>query len=63
VLRGAYTEADVYAVILRDTCPSTRRAKEICDHMDFLLRSLDREAYRDRYVGPVEQHWLINHKK
>jgi tetratricopeptide (TPR) repeat protein len=58
VLRGSYDEADRYATELDTTCPSARRAREICDHMDFLLRSLGREQYRERYVGGMERHWL-----
>jgi tetratricopeptide (TPR) repeat protein len=58
VLRGAYDEADRYAAELDETCPSARRAQEICDHMEFLLRSLGREQYRERYVGGMERHWL-----
>ena len=58
VLRGSYDDADRYATELDDTCPSARRAQEIVDHMDFLLRSLGREQYRERYVGGIERHWL-----
>ena len=58
VLRGSYEEADRYAAELDETCPSARRAHEICDHMEFLLRSLGREQYRERYVGGMERHWL-----
>ena len=58
VLRGSYDEADRYAAELTETCPSARRAQEICDHMEFLLRSLGREQYRERYVGGMERHWL-----
>ncbi|MEV1286888.1 tetratricopeptide repeat protein [Micromonospora sp. NPDC049679] len=61
LMRGSYAEADTFAEILYETCPSTRRAREICDHMDFLLRSLGREEYRERYVARIEQHWLSDH--
>jgi len=60
VLRGAYADADEYAVILQRSCTSQRRAREICDHMDFLLRSLGREEYHDRYVASIERAWLRN---
>ncbi|SDY68242.1 Tetratricopeptide repeat-containing protein [Micromonospora pattaloongensis] len=62
LMRGSYAEADRFADILYETCPSTRRAREICDHMDFLLRSLGREEHRERYVARIEEHWLSNHQ-
>lgn len=58
VLRGAYDDADTYAAELSATCPSARRAQEICDHMDFLLRALGREQHRERYAGSMERTWL-----
>ncbi|MFV2021335.1 tetratricopeptide repeat protein [Micromonospora sp. LOL_023] len=58
VLRGAYTEADLHSAVLYQTCQSNRRAREICDHMDFLLRALAREEHRERYLGAIEQTWL-----
>ncbi|WFE23685.1 tetratricopeptide repeat protein [Solwaraspora sp. WMMD937] len=58
VLRGNYAEADLHAAVLYQTCQSSRRAREICDHMDFLLRSLAREEHRDRYLGAIERTWL-----
>jgi hypothetical protein len=29
--------------------------------MEFLLRSLGREEYRERFVDPIEQRWLPHH--
>ncbi|MCA2217835.1 tetratricopeptide repeat protein [Jidongwangia harbinensis] len=58
VLRGSYDDADRYAAELTETCPSARRAQEICDHMEFLLRALSREQHRERYVGTMERIWL-----
>lgn len=63
VLRAAYPEAEGYVRQLEENCRSSRRAREICDHMEFLLRSLGREEYRERYVEPIEQRWLRNHFK
>jgi tetratricopeptide (TPR) repeat protein len=58
VLHGSYDEADLYAAELESTCPSARRAREICDHMEFLLRALGRDEYRERYVGGISREWL-----
>ena len=58
VLRGSYDEADRHAAELTRTCPSARRAQEISDHMDFLLRAVSREQDRERYVGSMERTWL-----
>lgn len=61
VLRGSYAEAEQYTRQLDDACRSKRRAREVCDHMEFLLRSLGREEYRERYIAPIERRWLENH--
>ncbi|HEU4346630.1 MAG TPA: tetratricopeptide repeat protein [Actinoplanes sp.] len=58
VLRGAYDDADRYASELDATCPSARRARELLDHMEFLLRAVGREDYRERYASGLERHWL-----
>ncbi|MDG4764031.1 tetratricopeptide repeat protein [Solwaraspora sp. WMMD406] len=58
VLRGNYAEADHHAAVLYQTCQSARRARELCDHMDFLLRALAREEQRERYLGSIERTWL-----
>jgi Flp pilus assembly protein TadD len=61
MLRGSYAGADRFAASIYQSCPSERRAREICDHMDFLLRSLGREEHHERYIGQIEQRWLRNH--
>jgi hypothetical protein len=61
MLRGSYAGADQFAASIHQSCPSERRAREICDHMDFLLRSLGREEHHERYIGQIEQRWLRNH--
>ncbi|MDR7321259.1 MULTISPECIES: tetratricopeptide repeat protein [Catenuloplanes] len=55
VLRADYDRADRHAAELRDSGITARRAHEVCDHMDFLLRALGREEHRRRYVEPIEQ--------
>jgi tetratricopeptide (TPR) repeat protein len=61
ILAGDYTAADQRTGVLADICTSRRRAREIGGHMDFLLRSLKREAMLDRYLGPVELRWPPQH--
>ena len=58
VLRGSYDDAGRYAGELDATCPSARRARELLDHMEFLLRAGGREEYRERYASGLERHWL-----
>jgi tetratricopeptide (TPR) repeat protein len=57
ILAGDYDAADARTRILADICSSRRRAREIGGHMDFLLRALQREALRERYLQPIEQRW------
>jgi tetratricopeptide (TPR) repeat protein len=57
VLAGDYDGADRLSVSLAASCTSRRRAREVGGHMDFLLRSLHRESFLTRYLGPVEQRW------
>jgi Flp pilus assembly protein TadD len=57
IFAGDYEAADARTRALADSCTSRRRARELAGHMEFLLRSLNREAYRDRYLRPLEQRW------
>lgn len=57
IFAGDYDSADRHLISLVDSCSSRRRAREVGGHIDFLLRSLQRETYRDRYLGPIEQRW------
>lgn len=57
ILAGDYEAADRWTRALAESCTSRRRAREIGGHMDFLLRSLNREEKRDRYLRPVEERW------
>jgi tetratricopeptide (TPR) repeat protein len=57
VIVGNYEEADRFVPLIVHDCKSMRRAREIYGHMDFLLRALDRESMRERYVGPIEAKW------
>ena len=58
ILRGDYPQADRWTRILRDKCLSRRRALEVHGHMVFLLRSLDRDEFLERFAGPIERRWL-----
>jgi tetratricopeptide (TPR) repeat protein len=57
VLAGRYVQADESIPALTENCRSRRRVREVCGHMDFLLRALRREEFRDRYLRPVESRW------
>lgn len=57
ILAGDYEAADRWTRALAGSCTSRRRAREIGGHMDFLLRSLNREEKRDRFLRPVEERW------
>ncbi len=57
IFAGDYDGADAFADALMDSCTSRRRAREIGGHMDFLLRALNRETLRSRYLRRLELRW------
>lgn len=57
VLAGRYGRADELVPALAENCGSRRRVREVCGHMDFLLRALRREEFRDRYLHDIEHRW------
>ncbi len=57
VLKGQYDKADELTPLISANCTSLRRAREISDHMDFLLRALEREVHLARYLEPIEKRW------
>jgi tetratricopeptide (TPR) repeat protein len=57
ILKGQYDKADELTPLISTNCSSLRRAREISDHMDFLLRALEREVHLTRYLGPITKRW------
>lgn len=63
VLRDELDDADRYATELAETCPSRRRAREVGEHMRFLLQSLGHTDLEERYLQAIDAKWRLRKRR